>query len=471
MMERLRTTVFTVLLAAAGPAVADQASEVSQFELDNGMKVLVRADPRAPVVVSQVWYGIGSVDEHRGVTGISHVLEHMMFKGTDDLDPGEFAEIVQRHGGEHNAFTSRGYTAYYQQIAAEHLELCLRLEADRMSDLALDETEFERERRVVLEERAQRVEDNPRALTQERLRAVAFPSSTARNPVIGWPADLESLSLDQVGRWYRHWYAPNNAALVVVGDVDPARVHELAQRHFGDKQPAEMPARPPRGEVAPRGESRIEVRAPANLPYVAMGWRVPSLMTAENPADVYALDVLVGVLDGGRSARIERELVRGGEIAASAGASYSMLARTDELLMVAGTPAQERGVEELEQALRQQVERLKNGDIGGQELERVKTNVRAREVFQRDSMFYQAMRIGMLETIGAGQDAYRAYREGVEAVTADDVQRVARAYLTEERLSVAELVPTGVETQSPAPSAPAAPPEDSAAPGGDTLGH
>ncbi|MEX1080460.1 MAG: pitrilysin family protein [Halofilum sp. (in: g-proteobacteria)] len=463
----MRAALFVVALAVAGPSVAGQSAEVSQFELDNGMKVLVRVDPRAPVVVSQVWYGIGSVDEHRGVTGISHVLEHMMFKGTDDLEPGEFAEIVQRHGGEHNAFTGRGYTGYYQQIAAEHLELLFRLEADRMSDLALDQTEFERERSVVLEERAQRVEDNPHALTQERLRATAFPSSTARNPVIGWPADLESMSLDQVATWYGQWYAPNNAALVVVGDVDPQRVHTLAQQYFGDKAPTELPPRPPRGEVEPRGEARIEVQAPANVPYLAMGWRVPSLVTAEDPTDAYALDVLVEVLDGGRSARIERELVRGSAVASSAGAGYSMLSRTDELLMMAGAPAQERSVEDLEQALREQVERLKDGEIGAEELERVKTNVRASEVFQRDSMFYQAMRIGLLETIGVGQDAYDAYREGIEAVTADDVRRVAEKYLTDERLTVAELVPTSVESGS----APPAPASDPASPGGDAIGH
>lgn len=475
MTERLHTIVFRALLAAlfaaAGPAGAAQTSELTQFELDNGMKVLVRADRRAPVVVSQVWYRVGSVDEHRGLTGISHVLEHMMFKGTDDLEPGEFAEIIQRHGGEHNAFTGRGYTAYYQQIAADHLELCLRLEADRMSDLALAETQFQRERQVVLEERAQRVEDNPQALTQERLRATAFPSSTARNPIIGWPADLQAMSLDQVARWYRAWYAPNNAVLVVVGDVDPERVHELARQHFGSKEAVDLPKRPPRGEVAPRGEARVEVQAPAKLPNVTIGWRVPSLVTVEDRVDAYALDVLAGVLDGGRSARIERELVRGRSIASSAGASYSMLARTDGLFTVSGTPAQERSVGKLEQALREQVERLKNGDIGSDELERVKTNIRAREVFQRDSMFYQAMRIGMLETIGVGQEAYDAYREGVQEVTAADVQRVAQRYLTEERLTVAELVPTGVDSDSASPRAPNAPREDSAAPGGNAIGH
>mgnify|MGYP006288931695 CR=1 FL=1 len=446
----MRPSLWRLLAAAtvalsAGAAAAPDTPEVTEFELDNGMKVLVRPDRRAPVVVSQVWYRVGSVDEHRGITGVSHVLEHMMFKGTDDYGPGEMSEIIAVHGGKENAFTSHDYTAYYQQIAAEHLDLMLQLEADRMTDLALAPEQFAREVRVVQEERRQRVEDRPRSLTYERLRAAAFPSSPARTPIIGWRADLESMTADDVARWYRQWYAPNNAALVVVGDVEPARVLELAREHFGDKQAMELPRRPAPTEVEPRGETRVRVHAPATLPYLAMGWRVPSLTTVEEPAEVYALDVLVGILDGGRSARIETSIVRGSGVASGAGASYSPISRTEELLTVGGTPAQGEDVEALEQALRAEVEKLKSGAIGSEELERVKTNVRARDVFQRDSMFYQAMRIGMLETVGLGQDAYAAYREGIDAVTAEDVGRVARRYLTDERLTVARLVPEGVE--------------------------
>ncbi len=444
-MNRLLALLLTAGVAlGSSVAAAAPEFEVARFELDNGMKVFVHEDHRAPVVVSQVWYRVGSVDEHRGITGVSHVLEHMMFKGTDDLAPGEFSEVIARHGGDENAFTGRGYTAYFQQIAAEHLELAVRLEADRMTDLALDEQEFRRERSVVQEERAQRVDDNPQALTYERLRAAAFPSSPARNPIIGWPTDLASLRLDQIDRWYDQWYAPNNAALVVVGDVDPERVHQLARKHFGGKKRVELPSRPSPLELEPRGEVRLKVHAPAKLPFLAMGWRVPSLATADDPADVYALDVLVGVLDGGRSARIQSEIVRGDSVAASAGARYSLFSRSDELLSVSARPARGHSVDDLEQALRDQIERLKTGEIGDAELERVKTNVRASEVFQRDSMFYQAMRIGLLETSGASQDAYQAYMEGIEAVTAADVHRVAKRYLTDERLTVSRLVPTGV---------------------------
>lgn len=443
------------LVASAAGAAAEP--ETHEFELDNGMKVLVRPDRRAPVVVSQVWYRVGSVDEHRGITGVSHVVEHMMFKGTDDLRPNEFSEIVARHGGNHNAFTGRDYTGYYQQIAAEHLDLVLGLEADRMTDLTLDPDEFARELRVVQEERRQRVEDEPRSLTWERLRAAAFPSSPARTPIIGWQADLEAMTVDEVADWYRRWYAPNNAVLVVVGDVEPGRVLELARRHFGDKEAVELPRRPTPAEIEPRGETRIRVHAPATVPYLAMAWRVPSLTTVDDADEVYALDVLAGVLDGGRSARIARNIVRGQEIASGAGASYSATARSETLLSAGGTPAQGHTVDELEAALRAEIEALKKGEITPEELERVKTNVRANDVFQRDSMQSQAMRIGALETVGVGHEAHAAYREGIRRVTVDDVARVAREYLVDRRLTVAELVPEGVDGPERPPESPEGP--------------
>ncbi|PSQ91647.1 MAG: peptidase M16 [Proteobacteria bacterium SW_6_67_9] len=418
MIRTLVRAIASVLLASA---VHAGETSLHEYELDNGMKVLVRADERAPVVVSQVWYRVGSVDEHRGVTGVSHAVEHMMFKGTNDYAPGQMSQIIAGLGGEENAFTSRAYTAYYQQIGAQHLDRMLELEAERMSDLRFPEAEVDSEMQVVREERRQRVEDQPRALVHERLRAAALPSSPARSPVIGWRGDLESMTRSDLVQWYEQWYGPNNAAVVVVGDVEPERVLELARRHFGAKKAVELPPRPARSELEPRGETRLEVAASAKLPYLAMAWRVPSLATAEQADDVYALDVLAAILDGGRSARLQRNLVRGQQMASSASASA------------------------LESALDDEIAALKAGEIDTQELERVKTNVRARDVFERDSMFYQALCLGRLEMTGVGQDAYDAYLEGVEAVTAADVARVAKAYLVDERLTVARLVPQGVD--------------------------
>jgi zinc protease len=440
------------LAQAASEQAAGEVPEVHAFQLDNGMKVLVRRDQRAPVVVSQIWYGVGAIDEHRGVTGVSHVLEHMMFKGTDDLGPGEMSAIVSRLGGEENAFTSHDYTAYYQQVAAEHLGRMLELEADRMTDLTLAPTQFEREIQVVREERRKRVADDPRALTHERLRAAAYPSSPTRTPVIGWRADLAAMSVAETRRWYQQWYAPNNAALVVVGDVRPERVRALAREHFGDKKRRELPARPAPSEIQPRGVTRVKVHAPATLAYRVMGWRVPALTTVDDAEEVYALDVLAGLLDAGRSARLARNLVRGDAIASEAWAGYSPLSRSEALFTAGGTPTSQHDVAALEKALRHEIEQIRQGNIGAAELERVKTNVRADEIFQRDSMFYQAMRIGILETVGVGQEAFAAYQRGIQQVTAAEVARVARQYLTDRRLTVATLVPEGVAPPGGAPA-------------------
>ncbi|RMG55212.1 MAG: insulinase family protein, partial [Gammaproteobacteria bacterium] len=263
-------------LPAEAGAAADPG-RIHQYRLRNGMQVIVREDHRAPVVQSMVWYRVGSSFEHSGITGISHVLEHMMFKGTKRYPGGSFSRIISENGGQENAFTSYDYTAYYQYLAADRLEVALKLEADRMRNLTLAEKDFLKEVEVVKEERRLRTEDNPDALTLERFLATAWMNGPYHNPVIGWMTDLDSLTIEDLKDWYRRWYAPNNAILVVVGDVDPTRVLALARRYFG-VLPAEPLSTPkPRTEVEQHGERRITVHAPAEVPYLIMGWKAPHL--------------------------------------------------------------------------------------------------------------------------------------------------------------------------------------------------
>ncbi len=432
-----------LVLLLAGSAMAEEA--VHEYRLDNGMKILVKPDHRAPVVTSQVWYRVGSSYEHNGITGISHVVEHMMFKGTEKHPPGAFSEIVAANGGDENAFTSRDYTAYYETLAADRLEVALALEADRMHALLMDAEQAAREIRVVQEERRMRTDDDPQALTRERFRASAFLSSPYRWPIIGWMSDLERLDRETLVDWYERYYAPDNATLVVVGDVEPARVRELAEKHFGPVPPSGIEHRPPRREVEQNGERRITVKAPAELPYLMMGYKVPSLITAGDPADAYALEVLAGILDAGDSARLSRELVRGSQVAAGASAGYGLVSRLGTLLTLTATPAEGVDVGELESALRDQVERLREQPVTAEELERVKAQVMAADVYERDSIFYQAMELGILETVGLGHDALDDYVERIEAVTAEQVRDVARRYLDDDRLTVAILDPQPIE--------------------------
>ncbi|HEX7026598.1 MAG TPA: pitrilysin family protein [Gammaproteobacteria bacterium] len=417
-------------------------AEVHEYTLRNGMKVLVQPDTRSPVVVSQVWYKVGSSYEYSGITGLSHMLEHMMFKGTDDLKPGEFSEIIALNGGSENAATSKDYTWYFQSIANDRLELCLKLEAERMSDVIFDEKEFLKERDVVAEERRRRYEDDPQSLTYEQFMATAFVNSPYHHLPIGWMQDIQAYTVEDAKRWYKNWYAPNNATLVVVGDVEPDEVYRLAKKYFGPLKPSDIPRLKPRDEIPQLGLRRIKVQdARARVPYLLMGYKAPVLNTVKDPAEIYALEVLAGILDGGESARLSRNIVRGRQLAVSAGISYNPYSRLDELFTFVATPVGTVSVEKLEEALMKEIETLKNQKVSEAELARVKAQVVAADVYQRDSMYYQAMRLGVLETVGLGWRRLEEYIPGVQAVTAEQVQAVARKYLIDRHLTVAELVP------------------------------
>ncbi len=438
------------LLTACQPAVRpaaeiniDPGAPVQSFLLDNGMKILVKEDHRSPIVVSQVWYKVGGSYEYAGITGISHAVEHMMFKGTRNLAPGRFSEIIAANGGRENAFTGKDYTAYFQTIASDRLELCLRLEADRMRNLILDENEFKKEIEVIKEERRMRTEDNPTALTYEQFNATAFLNSSYGQPIIGWMQDLDSMTIDDLSHWYRTWYAPNNATLVVSGDVDPLQVYRLAQTYFGPLQASSITPAKPRTEVEQKGERRIQVKAPAKLPYLMMGFKVPSLATAAEAWEAYALEVLAGVLDGGNSSRFSSRLVRGSEVAAQAGAGYDLYARQATLFLLDAAPNTDRqvGMEQLEQALLEEIEKIKQQAPSDAELDRVKAQVKAAAVYEQDSTFYQAMQLGILETIGLGWEKKADYLDRVQAVTAEQVRQVARKYLRKDQLTLALLHP------------------------------
>lgn len=429
---------------------AKEAAPVHEFKLDNGLKVLVKQDKRAPIVVKQLWYKVGSSYEPNGLTGMSHLLEHMMFKGTQKHPTGEFNRIIAENGAEDNAFTSQDYTAYYQVIAADRLEVAFELEADRMRNLTLPPEEFKKEREVVKEERRLRTEDKPTALTHEQFEAVAFLNSPYKNPVIGWMGDLDSMTVDDLRAWYQRWYAPNNATLVVVGDVDPAKVEELAKKYYGPIQPTPDIVPPkPQPEVEQRGLRTIKVKAPAELPYLIMGYKVPAVVNAPAKWEPYALEVLASILDGGDSARFAKELVRGKEVAASANAWYNGFGRLPDLFNLSGTPAKGKTVEELKAALLEQVEKVRREPVSAEELERVKAQVVAGEIYERDSQRHQATVLGSLETVGLGYKLADEYVDNILAVTPQQVQEVAQKYLVEDRLTIAELDPQPIDPNKP----------------------
>jgi zinc protease len=429
-------------------------AQVHEFTLANGMKVLVKEDHRAPVVVTQVWYKVGSSYEHNGITGISHVLEHMMFKGTDKHGPGEFSRIIAENGGSENAFTGADYTAYFQQLEKSRLPISFELEADRMRNLTLPEEEFKKEVAVVMEERRLRTEDKPRSLTLEQFYANAFVTSPYHHPIIGWMNDLENLTVSNLRSWYQRWYAPNNATLVVVGDVNAQEVLSLARQYFEPLKVDQITPVKPRLETEQRGPRRIVVKAPAKLPYLLMGYKVPVLNTASEEWEPYALEVLAGILSGSGSARLPRDLVRKQQIAASADVSYDLYSRLGDIFVFDATPAEGHSIDEVEQAWRDQVKRLNTGLVEEDELARIKAQVVASKIYEQDSIFYQAMQMGILETVGLGWQKLDEYPARIRAVTAAQVQAVAKKYLVDDQLTVAVLEPLPLKPDQPVQTPP-----------------
>lgn len=417
------------------------ATKVSEHILANGLKVLVKEDHRSPVVVSQVWYKVGSSYEPGGITGISHMLEHMMFKGSDKYPVGEFSRIIAENGGEENAFTGQDYTAYFQTMEASRLPVSFELEADRMRNLHLLPEELKKELQVVTEERRMRTDDNPQAKMQEHFMAMAYSNSTYKNPIIGWPADIANYTVEDLQAWYQRWYAPNNATLVIVGDVKPKAVFDLAEKYFAALKPSDIKGLKPQTEIEQLGIRKMTVKLPAKLPYIIMGYKVPVLKTAENEWEAYALEVLAGVLDGGNSARLSSELVRGKQIAVSAGAGYGLTSRLSNVFELEATPAEGKTVWDIEAALKDEIAKLQLKLISTDELRRIKAQVLASAVYERDSNFYQAMQLGMLETVGLGWQKIDEYVDKVNQVTAEQVRDVARKYLVEDHLSIAYLEP------------------------------
>jgi len=417
--------------------------DLHERSLDNGMRVIVMEDHRAPTVASMVWYRAGSMDESAGTTGVAHVLEHMMFKGTA-ANPGDtFSRTIAAAGGRDNAFTSKDYTAYFQQLHKSRLPKALELEADRMHNLVLSDEEFAKEIRVVMEERRLRTEDQPRALLFEQMMAVAYTNSPYKWPIVGWMNDLENMTAEDARQWYQRWYTPNNAALVVVGDVAPAEVFELAQRHFGPIPPRALPVRKPQAEPPQRGIKRVKVKGPGELPYLVLGWHAPVIRDVAADWEPYALQVLAGVLDGSDAARLDNRLVKQQRLAVSAGASFDAINRGPGMFFMDAVPAPGHDADELERELRAEIRKVAEQGVEEGELQRVKAQVIASQVFQRDSMFYQAMQIGMLHTVGLPFDAGDALARKLREVTAEQVREVARRYFTDDNLTVGVLEPQG----------------------------
>ncbi|MBK9307247.1 MAG: insulinase family protein [Nitrospira sp.] len=425
------------------------AAEPSEYILSNGMKVLLVEVPKAPVATVQVWYRVGSRNEVMGRAGLSHMLEHMMFKGTVKYPKGSFSRIIRKNGGVDNAFTSHDFTAYFENVAADRVPLALELEADRMQGLTLNNAEFQTEREVVKEERRLRSEDDPQGALVEALFAQAYMSHPYHWPVIGWFADLDAMTLEDLQRHYDTFYSPNNATLVVVGDINADQLLPTIKRLFEPIPRGPSPKQSLRPEPDQRGERRFLLKREAQVPFVMMGFRVPNYSSD----DSYALDVLESILSRGKSSRLYQSLVYEQKNSLSVGAEYSLMQTDPGLFYFYSLVNPSAKVETIEVALQREITRLQSEPPSDEELQRAKNQIEASRTFEQDSNFRHAMLLGEAEMVGAGWRRIDQFVERIRAVTAKDIQRVARQYLTEDNRTLGILVP--LPPKSPDESTPA----------------
>ena len=437
----LLTLVIIIILPGCARGITRSAPEkeagyIHEEVLPNGLKVMAVKDPGAPLAVFQIWYKAGSMYEQVGKTGLSHLLEHMMFKGTKKHGPGEFSKIIKRAGGVDNAGTTKDFTFYYQKLAPDRLHLSIELEADRMRNLIMDPDETLAERDVVMEERRMRYEDDPQNLVYEEVVATAFKNHPYRWPVIGWMSDLKTITRNDLWKYYRARYMPNNALIVIAGDIDVEALMNKIKKEFGpipkgdDIEPLNVI------EPVQRGERRVYVNKEAELPYVMSAYKAPNVLHE----DSYALDILASVLSGGKSARIYRSLIDEQQIALSAGAGYSSFNKYPHLFYFYVTPMPGKKIEDVEGALYEEIEKIKKEPPTEREVLKAKNQIEAEFIMNQDSLFYRVMLIAEFEIIG-GRDLKEKYLEGIRKVTPEEVRQAAEKYLVKDNRTVGTLIP------------------------------
>ena len=441
-MLLLLSFIFLVPISEAG-----LKEDVSETVLSNGLKVILLENHKAPLVTFQVWYRVGSRNEAWGKTGLSHMLEHMMFKGTERVGPEEFSRIIQENGGNDNAFTSHDYTAYFENLNADRVQVSIDLESDRMQNLLLREQDFQTERMVVMEERRLRTDDNPQAVLTEQVMATAFELQPYHWPIIGWMEDIARFTLEDLRAYYQAYYNPTNAILVAVGDFKKKELLPKIEQAFGSYPKGVPPVQERDTDPQQIGERRILVKREAQLPSLVMGYHVPNL----REKDSYVLEVIATLLSGGKSSRLYQSLVREKRLVLSVDADHSLTSRDPSLFTLSAELLPGKEVAEAEKAFDQEVDRLQTELVGNQELEKARNQLEASFIFAQDSLFYQAMLLAQQE-IALSWKAIDDYLPSIRKVSPEDIQRVAKKYLTPDNRTVGILIPLPPKEGKPAPA-------------------
>jgi zinc protease len=446
-LSRTTTILLSLFLSLFFTTISEAGLKENVFEtvLPNGLKVILLENHKAPLVTFQVWYRVGSRNEAWGKTGLSHMLEHMMFKGTERVGPEEFSRTIQKNGGNDNAFTSYDYTAYFENLNADRVQVSIDLESDRMQNLLLREQDFRTERMVVMEERRLRTDDNPQAVLTEQVMATAFQIQPYRWPIIGWMEDIARFTLEDLKTYYKTYYNPVNAFLVVVGDFNKEELLPKIEKAFGSHPKGVAPTQDRDKDASQIGERRIFVKKEAQLPFLVMGYHVPNL----REQDSYVLEVIATILSGGKSSRLYQNLVREKRLVLSADADHSLVSLDPSLFILSADLLPGKEVAEVEKTLDQEVERLQREPVGKQELEKAKNQLETSFIFAQDSLFYQAILLARYE-IAVSWKTIDDYLPSIRKVSPEDIQRVAKKYLTPDNRTVGILIPLPPKEGKPA---------------------
>lgn len=428
--------IFLIFFLLLLPITA-RAEQVKEYRLENGLKVLIIEEHKAPVATFQVWYRTGSRNEPAGKSGLSHLLEHMMFKGTEKYERTEFSKIIQKNGGIDNAYTTKDYTGYFELLPSDRIFLSIDLESDRMEHLTIDPKEMLSERSVVMEERRLRYEDDPQNSLFEEVVAAAFKVHPYQIPVIGWMSEIESIKRDDIYHYYKTYYSPDNAVIIVVGDVNAKRIIEKVKELFGD-----IPAGYSRKDITSiepeqRGERRVILKREAELPYIIIAYHIPNFPHE----DSYALDVLSMIFSGGKSSRLYQSLVYEQKIALSVSADYSGFNKDPYLFFFSAIASPRSDIKEVEKALYAQIDKITTDFPSEREIQKAKNQIESSFIMGQDSIYLQAMKYGIFEMLGDWR-LIKIYLEGIRNVKTDDLVKVARRYFTEHNRTVGILIPT-----------------------------
>jgi zinc protease len=437
----LRNLIFLVLLLSTKLFAQTTVDNITQHTLKNGLQVVVLPDHRAPLAWFQIWYKVGSSDETLGKTGIAHALEHMMFKGTTKYPKGKIWELVSGNGGSQNAFTSYDYTCYWQQWPKDKLELSFDIESDRMQNLIFSTDEFKKERQVILEERRMRTEDSPQGLAYEQFMAAANQASNYQNPVIGWARDIENINIQDLKNWHNKWYMPNNAIIVIAGDVDPQNILMLADKYFANIEPNIITTPENLTPTPQLGSKTLNVQATATVPSLILGYKAPSLKTTTAKTEIYALTLLDQILTGGNSAIFTQDLVYQKNMATTISSYYSPFAKYSSTYSFFAVPTSTTTTAQITSYLQEQITKLQHEEITPEALQKAKAQAIAAEIYAKESIEEQALNIGAILAVGLSIADYDDFIAGIQKVSAKQLQQVAKKYLLQDQATIVYLEP------------------------------